>query len=249
VAVIGIGSSAVQIVPKLAPSRQYSPLGAIQTNSMIVVKNLTSFIRSKTWISPTPGINEPTASDPEMDEKLNFAPHELERFKRDPEYLLHLRRAISDRRMQNFGRSVAASELQANAQSLFRRVMKERLGNSEKGRRLAELIIPDYPIGCRRQTPGPNYLESLVRDNVDTKWDDIERITERGIMTRSGEELEFDAIVCATGFRTSFQPRFPVIGRGGASLGKQYDNIPEAYFGMTTPNFPNFFSKCFVSVY
>ena len=248
VAVIGIGSSAIQIVPKLAPSRHYSLPIIVQANSITVVSNLTSFMRSKVWISPTPGINEPTENDPDMDEKLNFAPHELERFRKDPEYLLQLRRAISDRRMQNFGRTLAASELQTKAQALFRRTMKERLGNSEKGQKLAELLIPDYPIGCRRQTPGPNFLETLVRDNVETRWDDIKKITEKGIMTRSGDELEFDAMVCATGFHTSFQPRFPVIGRGGANLGKQYEDIPEAYFGMVTPNFPNLFSTSYILV-
>ena len=83
--------------------------------------------------------------------------------------------------------------------------------------------------------------------NVDTRWDDIARITEKGILTKTGEELEFDAIVCATGFDTSFQPRFPIIGRNGVSLAEQWREIPEAYFGITVPKFPNYFGKFFLS--
>jgi cation diffusion facilitator CzcD-associated flavoprotein CzcO len=227
VAVIGIGSSGIQIVPKIAP----------------VASQLTSFVRSKTWISPAPGINEPTASDPETDEKHNYAPHVVKKFEDEPEFLLEHRRNVMDRRIENFQRAHAASEPQKKAQVLFRKTMTERLGDSEKGKKLAEMLIPDFPVGCRRQTPGPNFLETLIRDNVDTRWDDIAQITEKGILTKSGEELEFDAIVCATGFNTSFQPRFPIIGRNGASLAKQWQDIPEAYFGITVPNFPNYFSK------
>ncbi|KAN0102792.1 FAD/NAD(P)-binding domain containing protein [Hyaloscypha variabilis] len=226
VAVIGIGSSGIQIVPKIAP----------------IASHLTSFVRSKTWISPAPGINEPTENDPETDENHNYAPHVIQKFKDDPEFLLQHRRDVMDRRIDNFKRAHTASEHQRKAQELFKKTMTERLGNSEKGRKLAERLVPKFPVGCRRQTPGPNFLETLIRPNVETRWDDIAKITVRGILTRSGEELEFDAIVCATGFDTSFQPRFPVIGRGGASLGEQWEETPEAYFGIAVPNFPNYFS-------
>lgn len=148
-----------------------------------------------------------------------------------------------DRRIDNFKRAHAASESQAKARELFKRTMTERLGQSEKGKKLAEMLIPEFPVGCRRQTPGPDFLEVLTEPNVDTRWDDIAKITEKGILTKSGQELGFDAIVCATGFDTSFQPRFPVIGRNGVSLAKQWEEVPEAYFGLAVPNFPNYFSK------
>jgi hypothetical protein len=55
------------------------------------------------------------------------------------------------------------------AHELFTRTMKERLGDSPKGRKLAEMLIPTFPVGCRRQTPGPGYLEALVQDHVETR--------------------------------------------------------------------------------
>lgn len=207
---------------------------------------MTCFIRSKTWISPAPGVNEPTDNDPDTDRHLNFAPHVLQRFKDDPEYLLSHRRSLIDRRIDNFKRINAKSPEQKRAQEVFRKSMMERLGESEKGRRLADKIIPNFPVGCRRQTPGPDFLEALLEPTVDVRWDDIDKITEKGILTKSGDELFFDAIVCATGFDTTFKPRFPIIGRNGADLSKQWDDTPEAYFGLAVPNFPNYFSMAHV---
>jgi len=130
---------------------------------------------------------------------------------------------------------------------MFKKSMEDRLGPSEKGKRIAQMLLPKFPVGCRRQTPGPGFLEALMQDNVDIRWDDIDKITEKGIQLRSGGELELDAIVCATGFDTSFKPSFPLIGRGGLNLAKKWeDEPPEAYFGITIPDFPNYFSMAFL---
>lgn len=211
-------------------------------HNALVTSKLTWFIRSKVWISPAPGINSPTDNDPAIDEKLNYAPEILERFKTDPEFLLQYRRGVMNRRIDNFKRTTVTSDAQKKAQEQYRSSMEGRLGNSEKGRKIAQMIIPSFPVGCRRETPGPNLLEALLEPNVDVEWDNIAKITEKGILTKSGEELEFDAIVCATGFDTSFRPRFPIIGKNGVDLADQWDAIPEAYLGLAVPNFPNYFS-------
>lgn len=226
VANIGIGSSGVQIVPQLAN----------------IVDSMDVYIRTQTWISPAPGINEPTGSDPEMDAELNFTDKTLDIFK-DPKTLRDYRAAIMDRRSSNFKRFIADSDLQLKAQELFRKIMIERLGNSAKGQQAAKLLLPDFPVGCRRLTPGPGFLEAITQVNVELRWDDIARITEKGILTRSGEEKEYDVIVCATGFDTSFCPAFPLIGRGGVNLATKWTTeLPKAYFGLTVPDMPNYFS-------
>lgn len=198
-------------------------------------------MRSQTWISPAPGINEPTANDPEMDKDYNFAESTLELFK-DPEVLRDYRAAIMNRRAENFNRVIADCDLQQQAQELFRKSMTDRLGNSEKGKRAAELLVPSFPVGCRRQTPGPGFLEAIIQDNIELRWDDISKITERGILTRSGVELEYDIIVCATGFDTSFKPSFPLVGRNGVNMAEKWEkDVPKAYMGMCVPDFPNYF--------
>lgn len=223
---IGIGSSGIQIVPKLAK----------------VAKEMDCFVRTQTWISPAPGINEPTANDPEMDDDYNFTEKTLEIFK-DPKVLRDYRVAIMDRRIENFKRALADSDVQKKAQEMFRKSMTERLGDSEKGRRAAEMLLPSFPVGCRRQTPGPGFLEAITQDNVELRWDDVQGITEKGIVTRSGEVKEYDVIVCATGFDTSFKPSFPVVGRNGVNLGEKWTmDQPKAYFGFLVPDMPNYFT-------
>ncbi|KAL4966984.1 flavin-containing monooxygenase [Aspergillus stella-maris] len=227
IAVIGNGSSAIQIIPQLAKGASH----------------LTSFIRSHAWISPAPGINEPTSDDPATDDHYNYAPEVLERFKTDPEACLSHCRSLIDRRLTNFRRTHAASEVQKAARKLFTNTMRQRLGDTEKGRALADLLIPQFPVGCRRQTPGPGYLEALLQDNVDTRWDDLERFTPHGIQTQDGTTLEFDVIVCATGFDTTFRPRMPIIGRNGEDLTDRWEREPpKSYFGLAVPDLPNYFT-------
>ncbi|KAL2833754.1 hypothetical protein BDW59DRAFT_156556 [Aspergillus cavernicola] len=198
VATIGIGSSGIQIVPQLAK----------------LVDSMDVYVRTQTWISPAPGINEPTANDPEMDPDYNFTEATLELFK-DPKVLCEYRAAIMDRRVENFKRAIADSDVQKSAQELFRKSMIARLG--------------------------PGFLEALTQENIEMQWDDVVSITQKGIITRSGEK-EYDVIVCATGFHTSFQPSFPLIGRNGADLARKWEGKPEAYFGIATPELPNYFS-------
>lgn len=223
VACIGIGSSGIQIVPQLAK----------------VVASMDCYIRTQTWISPAPGINEPTANDPEMDKDYNFGPSARETFK-DPEALRQYRQAIMDRRIENFKRNMANSDVQTRAQDLFRNSMRERLGDSEKGQRAADVLVPDFPVGCRRQTPGPGFLEAIVADHVELRWDDVDSITEKGIRGRDGTVREYDAIICATGFDTTFRPAFPIVGRNGVDLRERWaQEDPQAYFGICVPDMPN----------
>lgn len=63
-----------------------------------------------------------------------------------------------------------------------------------------ESLRPEYPPGCRRLTPGPNYLEALVEDNVDFVGAGIQSVTETGLYDTNGQFYEVDAIIYATGF-------------------------------------------------
>jgi hypothetical protein len=120
--------------------------------------------------------------------------------------------------------------------------MLERLGPSEKGKKIAEWLLPDFPVGCRRLTPGPGFLEALGQDNVECVWDGIASISETGILTSDGRHLDIDAIICATGFDCSYQPRFQLIGRNDVSLAQRWqDGDPECYFGTMVSGFPNYF--------
>lgn len=61
-------------------------------------------------------------------------------------------------------------------------------------------MVPEYPPGCRRLTPGPGYLESLVEDNVEFVGHGIAKVDAHGLWDTDGKYHKVDAIIYATGF-------------------------------------------------
>lgn len=114
--------------------------------------------------------------------------------------------------------------------------MKARLQNET----LEQLVIPKWGVGCRRLTPGVSYLETLVSEKVSVVYGDIQQITERGCVC-DDTEYPVDVLICATGFDTSFRPRFPIIGLGGKNLADVWADEPKSYLGLAAPGFPNYF--------
>lgn len=76
---------------------------------------------------------------------------------------------------------------------------------------------------------------------VDFIKTEIRRFTEQGIETTSGEHRHYDVVVCATGFDTSFIPRFPVLGRGGLNLQDLWADHSKTYLGLCQDGFPNWY--------
>ncbi|OIW29099.1 FAD/NAD(P)-binding domain-containing protein [Coniochaeta ligniaria NRRL 30616] len=192
VGVIGNGSSAIQIVPKV--------------RALEGVK-LWSFARSPTWIAAKFGDNAMTKLG--LDTDSNMA------------YPLVLR----------------GTEMQLASKEMFERDMKQRLKDRPD---LFKAMIPSFAPGCRRLTPGPGYLESLGEDNVTVINTAIERITETGVQLASGESVELDALICATGFNTDAPPTFEVVGKSGMTLGQRWKPYMESYLSVAVDGFPNF---------
>ena len=91
-------------------------------------------------------------------------------------------------------------------------------------------------------TPGQGYLNALTKPNVDVRKSGIKRFVPEGIELDSGEILKVDAIICATGFDTSFCPRFPIIGRNGNLQDQWKTSTPKAYMSCAVAGLPNYFS-------
>jgi hypothetical protein len=99
-----------------------------------------------------------------------------------------------------------------------------------------------WELGCRRLTPGLPYLKAVQESNVHIERCPITRITTKGIETADGVLHAVDAIVCATGFNTSFSARYNIIGREAKDLGHLWKKqAPEAYMGLAVSGFPNYF--------
>jgi len=118
--------------------------------------------------------------------------------------------------------------------------MTAMLGGNET---LCKALIPDFPLGCRRMTPGHAYMQAITKPNVEIRATGMKRFVPEGIELDSGEVLKVDAIVCATGFETSFCPRFPIIGREGNLQDQWRKETPKAYLSCAVAGLPNFFSK------
>jgi cation diffusion facilitator CzcD-associated flavoprotein CzcO len=110
---------------------------------------------------------------------------------------------------------------------------------------VAKFIIPTtFNVGCRRPTPGNGYLEALASQKTTVLTSPIKSITENGILdAETGEEFQVDVIICATGFDTSYRPRFPVYGLDTKeSLSERWAEFPSSYLGIGVDKFPNYFS-------
>ncbi|MFT3925256.1 MAG: NAD(P)/FAD-dependent oxidoreductase [Myxococcales bacterium] len=109
---------------------------------------------------------------------------------------------------------------------------------------LRRKLTPDFTIGCKRIILSNTLYPALCRPNVSVhdRTQGIAEITQRGVRTASGVELELDAIIYATGYdATDGVISYPVIGRGGQSIADFWREFPRAYLGTTLPGFPNLF--------
>ncbi|RFU28410.1 hypothetical protein B7463_g7911, partial [Scytalidium lignicola] len=222
VALIGGGSSGIQILPTIQP----------------IVTHCNHYMKGRTWIAYREPGKEVPGMNPENLENFKHTKEDLDRWAKDPEAYLEFRCAVEDALNSGTDFIVNGSELQTQARALFDEKMRAKLAKKPE---VYKALIPEYPPGCRRLTPGPGYLEAIVQDNVEFISNPIEKVTESGIQTEDGKLREVDAIICATGFDTSLKPRFPTYGLGGVTLGEVWDPVPESYLSMCPPKMPNYF--------
>ncbi|CAK7202767.1 hypothetical protein SEUCBS139899_005494 [Sporothrix eucalyptigena] len=229
VAVIGNGSSGVQIVPVIHPD----------------VKKMVHVVRTPTWILPPRiqlfqmGPAAETINSIDLDDDENFSPEQIERFNADAALYRNFVKTIEKETNSNFPIMLKDSPTQAYAAVQVRQYMAAMLGGDET---LCKALIPDYALGCRRMTPAPMYLQTLTQDNVQVVTDAIRRVLPRGLELANGDVVEVDAIICATGFDVSFCPRFPLVGRNGNLQDIWRNNVPQAYMSCTVPGLPNYFT-------
>lgn len=66
-------------------------------------------------------------------------------------------------------------------------------------------------------------------------------MTAGGLELADGRHITADVLVYATGFDTSYQLPFPVVGRDGATLAARWAPHPETYLSLCVDGFPNMF--------
>ncbi|KAI0593841.1 hypothetical protein F4775DRAFT_586522 [Biscogniauxia sp. FL1348] len=231
VAVIGNGSSGIQLLPVIQPD----------------VKRLFHFVRTPTWVIPPRIMTMKIMGGPakamldqiELDENENFTKAQIEKFKADPAFYRRFVLAIEQDINNFFPVVVNGSPTQEFARAKAIEFMTASLGGDEK---LCKALIPTFPLGCRRLTPAPGYLQALRAPNTEVITEDIASILPEGIRLSSGKIINLDAIICATGFDNSFVPRFPIVGRNGNVQDIMKAKTPTGYMSCALPGVPNYFT-------
>ncbi|KAH0836225.1 putative sterigmatocystin biosynthesis monooxygenase stcW [Fonsecaea pedrosoi] len=218
VAVIGNGSSAIQIVPELAS----------------VASHLYNIVRSPTWIS-APFVEELSGAP---GTNPQYTEEQKEAFRKDPQKHTKYRHDLAHAFNHFYEALIEGSAANQEAQRRTKALMESRIGDRPE---LAELLIPKWSLGCRRLTPGNGYLEAICSPKVDLVVGNIDTVTETGITMQDGKQLELDAIICATGFDVSFKPRWVQEGRDGRSLAKEWEVDAQGYLSLCVSGQPNYF--------
>ncbi|HEX2738231.1 MAG TPA: NAD(P)/FAD-dependent oxidoreductase [Acidimicrobiia bacterium] len=245
VAVIGTGSSGVQLIPAIVDE----------------VASLTVYQRTANWCTPLN--NAPITAEEQaqlragfeaMREVLNTSvagflhpPHDRATFDDSEDE----RRAFFEKMWSSPGFSKLSSNYTdllvdpaANAEWCEFIAEKVR-GIVEDPETVAKLIPKDHRFGEKRPPFVTGYYEAYNNPNVslvDLQQTPIVRMTESGIETAEGTQ-EFDIVVWATGFDfgTGALTRMGIRGRHGLALEDYWADGPKTFLGVQTTGFPNLF--------
>ncbi|KAG8412573.1 hypothetical protein J3458_014283 [Metarhizium acridum] len=213
IAIIGSGASSIQVLPQLQAK----------------CKHINVYIRTPSWICPPVVVPNAGSSN------YTYQDEERELFRKDEKNYINSRKEIESQFNSMFGAFFKLNPEQQDMRNRFEARMRCIIKDEELQRRL----IPSFEAGCRRINPGEQYLISIQEPNVQPVFDPIQRATPSGIIA-GGVEYPADVIVAATGFNTSFRPRFPIIGRKGLNLQDIWGKDPISYFGTGVSGFPNY---------
>lgn len=223
VAVVGAGASAMQVVCKIAED----------VEQMVVVQ------REPHWTTP----NE------QYFRKQTPARHWL--YRNVPFYRAWFRFRLywiyTERNYPALRVDPNAAEkgrLVSGLNDAYRRNLTAYLRAQLDGREdLIEKSLPKYPPFGKRLLMDNGWFATLRRPNVSLVAEGVDHLTERGLVTDSGETFDVDILILCTGFQ---QQRYlypmELRGRDGVELRESWsDDNARAYLGITAPGFPNLF--------
>lgn len=210
------GCSAVQIVPEIAE----------------MASKVTVFQRQPHWILPR-GNSEISKATQTLYRWLPWIQH----FRR--------RQCVSENEEGHSAQAYHGGKENLQLEQTALEMMREQLpGQAE----LWEKLTPKYPLGCKRLVASDHFLPALGRDNVELETRAIQCVQDKTVFVQSENDQsidalckDFDAIICATGFRTTqFLHSVRVNGRNSRSLREVWQDGAYAYLGVSVPDMPNF---------
>lgn len=223
VAVIGTGASAMQIVPAIAPS----------------VAQLTVFQRSKQWAAPFDRFQKEVPAATRF--LLREVPYYQEWYRQRLAWVFNDRIHSSlqiDPQWQHPERSI--NRRNDKHREFFTDYIKAELGERQD---LLPQVLPDYPPFGKRMLMDNGWFRTMTRDNVQLVSDAIREVDAQAVITADGMRHEVDILIVCTGFdAVNLLSSFELRGRAGRSVREDWDaHGAQAYLGVATPGFPNFF--------
>jgi cation diffusion facilitator CzcD-associated flavoprotein CzcO len=245
VGVVGTGSSGVQIIPELAREAQRLVVFQRTANHVVPANNGAIDDAFKAQLRATAperrAAARTTASGLWMQGNATKA-HEVD----DDE-----RREIYERHwaMGGFGMLRAFSDLMTDEEAARTAdaFVRDKIREAVADPAVAEKLMPgDHPFNTKRMGVGIDYYETYNRENVrlvDARTEAIDRVTERGILLDTGEEIPLDVIVFATGFDsfTGAMTRVDIRGRDDRTIRDTWALGARTYMGLSVHGFPNLF--------
>lgn len=224
IVLIGTGASAQQAAPTIAAD----------------AAQLTIIQRSAHWVVPNPNYFA------EVHDGLKWALKNVPFYARWYRFQLFwafadgLHAALQiDPQWEDPERSV--NLINARHRRFMEEYAKSKLGEASP---LLAKVIPDYPPYGKRILIDNNWFAMLQRPNVALETSGVARVHPHAVELDDGTMIEADAIVAATGFRTT-EVLFPmkITGRGGIDIHELWGkDDATAYLGTMVPGFPNFYT-------
>ncbi len=223
VAVIGNGASGMQVAPAIADE----------------VSRMTIFARSKQWAAPFPQFRKKVPEGVRylmqvvplyrawLEQRLSWTFNDRVHgtLFRDPEWE-HPERAVN--------------EINDAHRRVFTRYVEEQLQDRPE---LIERVLPEYPPFAKRMLLDNGWFRTIKKPNVDLIPEHLAKVDGNTLSTSSGETVEADVIILATGFQTTnVLGSYDIVGREGQLLRDHWgEDNASAYLGTLVPGFPNFF--------
>jgi cation diffusion facilitator CzcD-associated flavoprotein CzcO/acetyl esterase/lipase len=245
VAVIGTGSSGLQVIPEVARDAAHLTVFQRTPQYAIPLGNRPTFAHEHDEI-----VNDYAAI--RAASRLNFvgAPYP----EASPSALAvdeETRKAIYDKYYDGGGFRMLVSTFgdllhNKEANDTVSEYIRDRITERVEDPVVADLLSPKgYAYATKRAPFEYGYFETFNQENVelvDVQSTPIRSITATGVET-SAQHFGFDVIVMATGFDaiTGSLLRMGLIGRNGAELAARWADGPHTYLGIAVPDFPNLF--------
>jgi|GEM_PF-435635 len=222
VALIGTGSSSVQILSAIA-----GEAGGVDI-----------YQRTPSWILP-----KPDAEIPVRLQRVLAFPGVVAALNATVLALMELPLQLICNVLPKLPRSVLAAVLPPYDKiwrALYRLLLRRAVANPVD----RAALVPGYGILAKRPILSSSFFPALALPTVSLITDPIEKVTAEGIHTSDGIDRSYDLIVMATGYELFTDPESyrtgRIVGTAGQDLAEDYRrNGLRSYGGSAHPGFPN----------